>query len=242
MSLSIIIPCRNEEESIENTINDITSHLINKINNFEINIINDFSSDHTLEKLKIISTTNKKIKVYDNQIKGLGGAINLGIEKSLNKFTIIVMADLSDSPEDIIKYYFEIKNNDLDAVLGTRFSSNSLIENYPKKKLFFNRIFNNLVKILYWQKYNDFTNAFKIYKTSVLKELKPIISENFNVFLELPLKIISRKYKYSIIAINWRNRKNGKAKFKIKELGSKYLFTLLYCFLEKILLDKKVKK
>jgi len=242
MSLSIIIPCRNEEESIENTINDITSHLINKINNFEINIINDFSSDHTLEKLKIIYTTNKKIKIYDNQIKGLGGAINLGIEKSLNKFTIIVMADLSDSPEDIIKYYFEIKNNDLDAVLGTRFSSNSLIENYPKKKLFFNRIFNNLVKILYWQKYNDFTNAFKIYKTSVLKELKPIISENFNVFLELPLKIISRKYKYSIIAINWRNRKNGKAKFKIKELGSKYLFTLLYCFLEKILLDKKVKK
>jgi dolichol-phosphate mannosyltransferase len=242
MSLSIIIPCRNEEESIENTINDITSHLINKINNFEINIINDFSSDHTLEKLKIISTTNKKIKIYDNQIKGLGGAINLGIEKSLNKFTIIVMADLSDSPEDIIKYYFEIKNNDLDAVLGTRFSSNSLIENYPKKKLFFNRVFNNLVKILYWQKYNDFTNAFKIYKTSVLKELKPIISENFNVFLELPLKIISRKYKYSIIAINWRNRKNGKAKFKIKELGSKYLFTLLYCFLEKILLDKKVKK
>ena len=105
MSLSIIIPCRNEEESIENTINDITSHLINKINNFEINIINDFSSDHTLEKLKIISTTNKKIKVYDNQIKGLGGAINLGIEKSLNKFTVIVMADLSDSPEDIIKYF-----------------------------------------------------------------------------------------------------------------------------------------
>ena len=172
----------------------------------------------------------------------MGGAINLGIEKSLNKFTVIVMADLSDSPEDIIKYYFEIKNNDLDAVLGTRFCANSLIENYPKKKLFFNRIFNNLVKILFWQKYNDFTNAFKIYKTSVLKELKPIISENFNIFLELPLKIISRRYKYSIIPVNWQNRKNGEAKFKIKELGSKYLFTLLYCFLEKILLDKKVKK
>jgi dolichol-phosphate mannosyltransferase len=242
MSLSIIIPCRNEEESIENTINEITYHLINTISDFEINLINDFSSDDTLKKLKIISKTNNKIKVYDNKIKGLGGAINLGIEKSLKKFTIIVMADLSDSPEDIIKYYFEIKNNDLDAVLGTRFSSNSTIVNYPKKKLFFNRVFNNLVKILYLQKYNDFTNAFKIYKTSVLKELKPIVSENFNVFLELPLKIISRKYKYSIISINWKNRKIGVAKFKIKELGSKYLFTLFYCFLEKILLDKKVKK
>lgn len=242
MSLSIIIPCRNEEKSIEKTINKITNHLKKKVNNFEINVINDFSSDDTLKKLKIISKRNKKIKIYNNQIKGLGGAINLGIEKSLKKFTIIVMADLSDSPEDIIKYYFEIKNNDLDAVLGTRFSSNSRIVNYPKKKLFFNRVFNNLVKILYWQKYNDFTNAFKIYKTSVLKELKPIVSENFNVFLELPLKIISRKYKYSIIAINWKNRNSGKAKFKIKELGSKYLFTLFYCFLEKILLDKKVNK
>jgi dolichol-phosphate mannosyltransferase len=242
MSLSIIIPCRNEEKSIENTINQITNHLKKKVNNFEINVINDFSTDDTLKKLKIISKKNKKIKIYNNQIKGLGGAINLGIEKSLNKFTVIVMADLSDSPEDIIKYYFKIKNNDLDAVLGTRFSSNSLIENYPKKKLFFNRIFNNLVRILYWQKYNDFTNAFKIYKTSVLKDLKPFVSENFNVFLELPLKIISRGYKYSIIPINWTNRKTGKAKFKIKELGSKYLFTLFYCFLEKILLDKKANK
>ena len=62
------------------------------------------------------------------------------------------------------------------------------------------------------------------------------------MFLELPLKIISRGYKYSIIPINWRNRKKGKAKFKIRELGSKYLFTLFYCFLEKILLDKKVNK
>ena len=242
MSLSIIIPCRNEEEIIENTINEITSHLINKINNFEINVINDFSSDDTLKKIKIISKKNKKIKVYNNQIKGLGGAINLGVEKSRNKFTVIVMADLSDSPEDIIKYYFKIKNNDLDAVLGTRFSSNTIIKNYPKKKLFLNRIFNNLIKILYWQKYNDFTNAFKIYKTSVLKDLKPFVSENFNVFLELPLKIISRGYKYSIIPINWRSRKKGKAKFKIRELGSKYLFTLFYCFLEKILLDKKVNK
>ena len=64
----------------------------------------------------------------------------------------------------------------------------------------------------------------------------------FNVFLELPLKIISRKYNYSIIPIDWKNRKDGKAKFMIKEFGSMYLFTLLYCLLEKILLNKKVKK
>lgn len=242
MSLSIIIPCKNEEQNIENTTNEIIKNLNNKIKIFEIIIINDYSSDNTFNILKTISKKNKRIKVYNNQIKGLGGAINLGIQKSLNEFTAIMMADLSDSPRDLIKYYFEIKNKNLDAVLGTRFSKSSLVKNYPKKKLFLNRIFNGLVKILFWQKYNDFTNAFKIYKTNVLIELRPIISENFNVFLELPLKIISRKYKYSIISINWKNRKIGEAKFKIKELGSKYLFTLFYCLLEKILLDKKVNR
>ncbi len=58
----------------------------------------------------------------------------------------------------------------------------------------------------------------------------------------MPLKIISRGYKYEIIPISWYNRKKGKAKFNIKELRSKYLFTLIYCFIEKILLNKKNKK
>lgn len=242
MSLSIIIPCRNEEESIEDTLNKIISFLSNKITNFEINVINDFSNDNTFNKVKKISEVEKKVKVYNNQNIGLGSAINLGIKNASYEYTTIVMADLSDSPEDIFKYYEEIKTKEMDAVLGSRFINGSKIENYPKKKFFFNRLFNNLVKILFWHNYNDFTNAFKIYRTDVLKELKPIISENFNVFLELPLKIISRKYKYSIIPINWKNRNLGVAKFKIKELGSKYLFTLFYCFLEKILLDKKINK
>ena len=242
MSLSIIIPCRNEEESIKKTIDEILSHLTGKIEEFEINIINDFSTDNTLDIIKKISDVNKNVKVYDNKVIGLGGAINKGIDKSLYKFTIIVTADLSDSPEDILKYYLEIKNNNLDSVLGTRFSPKSKVENYPKNKLFLNRFFNNFVRILFWNKYNDFTNSFKIYKTEILRNLRPIVSENFNVFLELPLKIILRKYNYSIIPINWKNRKDGKAKFMIKEFGSMYLFTLLYCLLEKILLNKKVKK
>ena len=242
MSLSIIIPCRNEEDNLDITINEILKYLKNNLKEFEINIINDFSTDNTLSKIKKLSKLEKKVKVYDNKVKGLGGAINLGLKNSSYKYTTIVMADLSDKPEDILKYYKEISDNKLDAVLGSRFIAGSKIKNYPKKKLFFNRIFNFLVKILFWHPYNDFTNAFKIYRTDVLKEIKPLVSENFNIFLELPLKIISRKYKYSIIPINWENRKLGKAKFQIKELGSKYLFTLFYCFFEKILLDKKANK
>lgn len=150
------------------------------------------------------------------------------------------MCDLSDDVNDILKYYKTMKKNQyLDAVFGTRFAKNSKVKNYPYFKLTLNRVANNMIRLLFLSNYNDFTNAFKIYKKSIFLKLFPIVSENFNVFLELPLKVITRKLNYKIIPINWYGRRIGESKFKIKEVGSKYIFTLLYCFLEKILLNKK---
>ena len=95
-----------------------------------------------------------------------------------------------------------------------------------------------ITRFLFFSDYNDFTNAFKIYKKDSVLKTFPLVSESFNIFLELPLKIISRKMKYKIIPISWNNRKEGTSKFDIKELRSKYLFTLFYCLLEKLLLKK----
>jgi len=242
MSLSVIIPCKNEEKNILLTINKLKKILLKNKIDYEIILINDFSTDKTLNVIKKISKKNGKIKIFNNKISGLGGAINTGIRNASKIFSVIFMADLSDSPKDIIRYYLNIKNKNIDAVFGTRFSSKSKINNYPFSKLILNRLFNYLTKLLFLSDYNDFTNAFKMYKTNVLQKIKPIVSENFNIFLELPLKVISRNYKYKIISINWNNRKYGNTNFKIKELGSKYLFTLLYCFLEKVLLNNKKQK
>ena len=174
-----------------------------------------------------------------NNIKpGLGGALSIGIEKSTKEFICIFMADESDSISDLIKYYKIISKNKYDAVFGSRFIKGSNLKDYPLKKLIFNRIFNNLCKIFFLNTYNDFTNAFKIYKRKVLLSFFPIVSENFNVFLELPLKIVGRNFKYKVIPISWTNRIKGKSKFIIKELTSKYVFTFFYCLLEKILLKK----
>ena len=150
-----------------------------------------------------------------------------------------MMADMSDHIDDLKRYNDLIDKENLDAVLGSRFIKGSEVISYPFQKLILNRIFNLFVSLIFWNKYNDYTNAFKIYKKKMLKDLMPLVSESFNIFLEIPLKVISRNYKYKIIAINWFGRKKGKTKFKIKELRSKYLFTLIYCFIEKNLLNIK---
>ena len=236
--LSIIIPARNEEDNLIDIINYFKNGMDNI--DYEIILINDFSDDETLEKAKKLFHDLENYNIYDNTKKGLGGAINLGIEKSNGNKIAIMMADLSDDIHDLKEYNRIIDEKNLDAVLGTRFAKNSIIKDYPFKKLILNRIFNFFVSIIFWNSYNDFTNAFKMYKKDGLKTLMPFVSESFNIFLEIPLKIISRKYKYEIITINWFGRKKGQAKFQIKELQSKYLFTLFYCLLEKILL--KIKK
>ena len=237
MKVSIIIPVRNEELLIEKIVTQLENKLKSII--YEIIFVNDFSTDNTSRIIKEAIKGNDQIKFYDNERKGLGGAITRGINKSTGEAVCIMMSDLSDDIEDLKKYYNILKDEKIDAVFGSRFIKGSKILNYPKKKLILNRIFNTVTKLLFLSDYNDFTNAFKIYKKSALIKLMPLVSESFNIFLEIPLKIISRKMNYKIVPISWNSRKQGKAKFIIKELRSKYLFTLIYCYLEKILLRKK---
>ena len=234
--LSIIIPVRNESDSLD-TIMDHYSKNLNNLD-FEVLIINDFSKDNTLEKARNLFK-NKNFKIFDNKKKGLGGAINLGIKEANGSNIAIMMADQSDDINDLIKYNSLINESNYDAILGSRFLKGSKVINYPIQKLILNRIFNYFVGFIFWNNYNDYTNAFKIYKKKTLKEIGPLISESFNIFLEIPLKIISRRYNYKIIPINWTGRTKGVSKFKIKELRSKYLFTLIYCFIEKNLLNIK---
>jgi len=144
------------------------------------------------------------------------------------------MADSSDSPKDLLKDYFLIKELKVDAIFGSRFIKGSLVVNYPKFKLLLNRFANNLIKLLYNSNYNDFTNAFKIYKRSKLNTLGSFESSGFNIFLEIPLKFIENNFLYIITPISWRDRSYGKSHFKINEVKISYNKILFKCFLNRI--------
>ena len=236
---SIIIPCRDEEDNVKIVLKNIQDNC--SYSDYEVIFINDFSTDKTEEILKKISNDFENVVYYNNSKKGLGGTIQLGFKKSKGEYITIMMADSADSVKDLNLYFEIIEKNEFDAVFGSRFIKGSKTYDYPIIKLILNRAGNYLAKLLFFSNYNDFTNSFKIYRKELIEHFYPIVSENFNIFLELPLKTISRGFKYKIIPIKYYNRTIGSAKFKINELGSSYLFTLLYCFLELILLKKKVK-
>jgi dolichol-phosphate mannosyltransferase len=145
-----------------------------------------------------------------------------------------VMADGSDSPDDVVAYYRTLQDG-YDCVFGSRFIPGAKVLDYPAHKLIMNRFANWFIKTIFGFRYNDITNAFKCYRTEVINGIQPLISPHFNLTVEMPLKAIVRGYSYAVVPIRWTNRKAGVSKLKIKEMGSRYLFIVMYIWLEKML-------
>jgi dolichol-phosphate mannosyltransferase len=233
MQLSIVIPAYNEEGSIEQTIHQLYTVLCHHKILHEILVVNDNSKDNTEAVLKDLQNTVPTLVFYTNTgPNGFGYAVRYGLERFNGDCVALMMADLSDSPEDLIKFYNKLQEG-YDCVFGSRFSKGGKVVDYPKVKLFINRIANQIIKICFNIRYNDTTNAFKLYKREVIDGLKPFLSPHFNLTLELPLKAIIRGYSYAIVPNSWINRRTGTSNLKIKEMGSRYFFIMLYCLIEK---------
>lgn len=235
MKLSVVIPAYNEAESISATVNTLYNKLIMEgINNHQILVVNDNSKDNTLAVLTNLKNTVPTLDILTNTgPNGFGYAVRKGLDNYSGDCVAIVMADLSDSADDLVRFYNAMIQNNVDCVFGTRWSKGGKVYDYPGHKLFLNRFFNNVVRILFGIKYNDVTNAFKLYKRHTIDGVKPFLSPHFNLTVEIPLKAIIRGYTYTVLPNSWTNRKHGVSNLKIREMGSRYFFILLYCLIEK---------
>lgn len=243
MKLSIVIPAHNEEESIEETVVSFHKELKKEKIAHEILVINDNSRDKTESVLLKLEKTIEELRHINNTPpNGFGFAVRKGLENFSGDCVAIVMADMSDRPVDLVSYYHKMQKENVDAVFGSRFIKGGKTIDYPKTKLFMNRFTNNIIRILFGIRYNDTTNAFKLYKRETLEGLKPFLSHHFNLTVELPLKVIVRGYSYAVVPNYWTNRKAGEAKLKLKEMGSRYFYIILYCLIEKWLSRGDYKK
>ena len=234
MKLSIVIPAYNEEESIAETIDSI-EEAFSRVNiDHEIFVVNDNSKDNTAEVLEMLAQKYSSLKYETNHgPNGFGYAVRYGLERFSGDCVAVMMADLSDSPYDLIRYYTTMIEGNYDCVFGSRFIKGGKVIDYPFIKKIINRMANFIIKVAMGIKYNDTTNAFKLYKREVIEGVKPILAPHFNLTIELPLKAIIRGFSYIVVPNSWTNRKYGVSKLKIKEMGSRYFFILVYCFVEK---------
>lgn len=234
MKLSVVIPAHNEEGCIERTVRILHGHLSAERIDHEILIVNDNSSDRTEEILLQLQKEIPTVSFINNSPpNGFGFAVRQGLENYTGDAVAVYMADGSDRPEDLVQFFEALENKQVDCVFGSRFVRGAKVVGYPLPKLVLNRIANLFIQVVFGLRYNDVTNAFKLYRRRVIDGLKPFLSHHFNLTVELPLKAVVRGYSYTVVPSDWINRKTGTSKLKIQEMGSRYLFIVLYCLIEK---------
>jgi dolichol-phosphate mannosyltransferase len=233
MKLSVVIPAYNEEGSIEESVRTIHEELAGHGIDHQILVVNDNSRDKTEEILSALSRELPQVEYINNPgANGFGNAVRMGLDHFSGDCVAVMMGDLSDSPADLVRFYHKMQEG-YDCVFGSRFIRGGKTYDYPMLKLMINRLANTIVQVALGLRYNDATNAFKLYRKETVQGLKPFLAHHFNLTLELPLKAIVRGYSYAVVPNSWTNRKTGISKLKIREMGSRYFFILLYCLIEK---------
>jgi dolichol-phosphate mannosyltransferase len=232
VKLSVVIPAHNERESIGATVEAIGSELTAEKIPYEIVVVDDASDDDTAEAVRAISVRDQDVRCIRSPLApGFGHAVRAGLDECAGHAVAIVMADLSDSPKDLVRYY-RVLEEGFDCAFGSRFMRGGQVRGYPKLKLVLNRLANAAIRMLFRHGYDDTTNAFKAYRREVIEHIQPLLSNHFNLTVEMPLKAIVRGHSYAVMPISWTNRAHGVSKLKLQEMGSRYLFIVLYVFLE----------
>ena len=232
LRLSVVVPAHNEAESIGATVTTLAGTLIAERIPHEILVVDDASSDGTAAVVNEVSTRHPSVRCVRSHLPpGFGHAVRAGLDHYTGDAVAIFMADSSDSPADLVSYH-RVLTEGFDCAFGSRFVKDGKVNDYPLLKLIINRIVNLAIRAMFRHGYNDTTNAFKAYRREVIDNIHPLLSNHFNLTVEMPLKAVTRGHTFQVIPITWSNRRSGVSKLKLQEMGSRYMFIVLYVFLE----------
>lgn len=234
--LSVIIPAHNEQENLAATVEGLGAMLEAEAIPHELIIVNDNSTDDTQVVAEGLASRSRTTRIVTRTLLGgFGRAVRAGLEVFRGDVVAIVMADRSDDPRDVVRYYRKIEEG-YDCVFGSRFRRGSKRTGYPLPKLVVNRIVNKTIQLLFWTRFNDLTNAFKAYRRDVVLECGPFSSSHFNLTIEMSLSALIRRYNIAEIPISWYGRTWGATHLSIREMGRRYLSVLLKLFFDKMLI------
>jgi SAM-dependent methyltransferase/CTP:molybdopterin cytidylyltransferase MocA len=225
-STSVVVPCHNESMNIRRLVRALIDAYDDYIN--EIVIVNDNSSDDTAVVAEAVAREEPRVKVVNrNPPAGVGRALRDGYRAATSRYILSMDADFElIVPE--LRDMFDAIADGHDGAIGSRFSHEAVLVNYPVGKIISNRVFHLLVRLLLRRPIRDSSNNLKLYRSEILKELE-ITRGDFAANAETGLKPILQGYDIREVPISWINRTDdmGASSFKVVKLGPSYFRALI---------------
>ena len=225
MSISIIIPAKNEKNNLPQVLNELINTIENKFQ-YEILVIKDQDDNSTNS---ISYDVIEKIKIIIPKKKGYGAAINAGIQNSRNKYVCIFYADGACDPKDIERMYENIKEND--CIFCSRYLKKNSSEDDTIITYIGNKIFSLLGKILFKLKISDILYTYFLCDKKTIKELN-LKSNDFRLCVEIPIKLELLGYSYIDMPAFERKRISGKKNVNELKDGFLILTEMIKLFLK----------
>lgn len=207
MKLSVIIPCYNENNTIQPLLEKVMQCGVSPL---EIIVVDDGSSDGTQELLQKYRNNIDHLVLHDTN-QGKGAALRSGIQKATGDIAIIQDADLEYDPKEYTKLIEPIINDKADVVFGSRFISGSA----HRVLYFWHRLGNGFLTFLSNTmtdlNLSDMETCYKAFKLDILKHIK--LKENgFGIEPEITAKIAKMNLRIYEVGISYHGRtyKEGK--------------------------------
>jgi dolichol-phosphate mannosyltransferase len=228
-STSFVVPCHNEEMNIPRLVKTLTQMYGRYIH--EIIIVNDNSTDRTAEITQKIAAKEPRVKLINRKPpNGVGLALRDGYAAATGRYILTMDCDFVQIVPEFRDLFDQVAAGH-DGAIGSRFSHESILINYPFFKILCNRAFHVLVRLLLLNQVRDISNNLKLYRAEILKELT-IEESHFAANVETGLKPLLSGYDIREVPISWINRTSdmGNSSFRILKVAPHYFLALLRIF------------
>jgi len=228
-SVSVVAPCHNEEMNVPALVDALVGMYGDYLH--EIIIVNDNSTDRTAEVTREVAQREPRVKLVDREPpSGVGRALRDGYAAATGRYILTMDSDFVQIVPEFRDLFDAVAQGHAGAI-GSRFSHESILINYPFLKILCNRLFHLVVNLLLPSRVRDISNNLKLYRADILKNLD-ICANHFAANVETGLRPLLAGHDIREVPISWINRTvdMGSSSFRILRVGPDYFLTLVRLF------------
>ncbi len=231
--ISVVVPCHNEEANILPLVQSLRGYYDDYLH--EIVLVDDNSRDRTAEVAEQLGQEDSRIKLVRRSMpNGVGRALRDGLAAASGDYILLMDCDFQHILPELTGL-FDAIDQGAEVAIGSRFSRDSVLLNYPFTKILANRGFHILARILFRKDLRDLTNNLKLMKKEVARNLH-LESDDFAANAETGLQPLLLGYKVVEVPISWINRSAdmGFSSFNLVNTGPNYLKVFFRLFVRRL--------